>query len=47
MKFPVKYFFSEFEGNPKEVAYLVTFTDEILNGKLNFLHSDRFYSRKC
>ena len=26
--------------NPQETADLVTFTEEILNGKLNFLSSD-------
>ena len=27
-------------SNPQEVADLVTFTEEILNGKLHFLSSD-------
>ena len=27
--------------NPQETAYLVTFDDEILNGKLHFLRSDQ------
>ena len=26
--------------NPQEIADLVTFTEEILDGKINFLHSD-------
>ena len=28
--------------NPHETAYLVTFTDEILYGKLHFLYSVKF-----
>ena len=29
--------------NPQETADLVTFTEEILNGKLHFLCSDKFF----
>ena len=35
-KFSIKSFFTKFE-NPQETADLVTFTQEILNGKLHFL----------
>ena len=30
--------------NPQEIADLVTFTKEILNGKLHFLYSERYNS---
>ena len=30
--------------NPQETADLVTFTEEIINGKLQFLWSDKFLS---
>ena len=33
--------------NPQETAGFVTFTEEILNGKLNFLRSDKRYCLKC
>ena len=42
MKFSNKYFFSkchQIRRNPKEIADFVTFTEEILNGKLHFLYS--------
>ena len=41
MKFSNKYFFSkchQIQRNPKEIADFVTFTEEILNGKLHFLY---------
>ena len=36
MKFSIKYFFSKFYRNPQFPADLVTFSEEILNGKLYF-----------
>ena len=33
--------------NPKETADLVTFTEEVLNGKLHFSHSDRSSVKSC
>ena len=39
MKFSIKDFFSKFWPNPQFPADLVTFTEEILNGKLHFLCS--------
>ena len=36
MKFSIKDFFSKCLPNPQETADLVTFTEEILNGKLQF-----------
>ena len=39
MKFTIKVFFSKC-GHPQFPADLVTFTEEILNGKLHFLYSD-------
>ena len=37
MKFSIKDFFSKFDQIP---SFLVTFTEEILNGKLHFLCSE-------
>ena len=37
MKFPIKKFFSECDKNPQESTGLVTFSEEILHGKLHFL----------
>ena len=42
MKFSIKYFFSEC-GHIRRYADLVTFTEEIHNGKLHFLCSDRHF----
>ena len=39
MKFSIKDFFSKCDPNLRETADLVTFTEEILNGKLHFLCS--------
>ena len=39
MKFSINDFFSKCDQIPQETADLVTFTEEILNGKLHFLHS--------
>ena len=49
MKFSIKDFFSKsglfrFLQFPQETADLVTFTEEILNGKLHFLCSDEIYT---
>ena len=41
MKFSIKDFFSNQEKEVQETADMVTFTEEILNGKLIFLCSDR------
>ena len=32
--------------NPQETSYLVTFTEETLNGKLHFLCSDKMLNKK-
>ena len=50
MKFSVKDFFSKYDQIPnlQETAALVTFTEEILNGKLHFLCScSFFFSLSC
>ena len=39
MKFPIKDFFSKCDQNSQFPADLVTFTEEILHGKLHFLCS--------
>ena len=44
MKFSVKDFFSKCDQIRKFLADLVTFTKEILNGKLQFLYSDTCFS---
>ena len=48
IKFSIKDFFSKWWPNPQETADLVTFTEEILNGKLqlSFYHKD-YYFRLC
>ena len=40
MKFSIKDFFSKFGQIRRKIADLVTFTEEILNGKLHFLCSE-------
>ena len=40
MKFSIKDFFSKCKKNPQFPADFVTFTEEILNGKLHFLCCD-------
>ena len=42
MKFFMKYFFSKCDANPQETADIVTFTEEVLNGKLDFMCSEYF-----
>ena len=39
MKFSIEDFFSKYDPNLQETTDLVTFTEEILNGKLHFLCS--------
>ena len=39
MKFSIKHIFSKCDQSPQETAHLVTFTEEIPNGKLHFLCS--------
>ena len=46
MKFPIKDFFSKCLPNPQLPRDLVTFTEEIINGKLYFLYSVRMYFLK-
>ena len=41
MKFSIKDFFSKCDHNPQETADLVTFTEEIVNGKLHFFCSSK------
>ena len=49
MKFTIKDFFSKCDQKPQEHADLVTFTKEILNGKLHFLCivTDHFLAIFC
>ena len=46
MKFSIKDSFSKCDQNPQFPAELVTFTEEILNGKLHFLCSPNFQQIK-
>ena len=48
MKFSIKDFFSKCDRikSRQETADLVTFTEEILNGKLHFLYSVNFFDTK-
>ena len=41
MKFFIMDFFSKCKPNPQKTADILTFTKELLNGKLQFLCSDR------
>ena len=43
MKFSIKDFFIKCDQNPQFLEDFVTFTKEILNGKLNFLYSVGVY----
>ena len=42
MKFSIKDFFSKCDQIRRKHAGLVTFTEEILNGKLHFLYSEKY-----
>ena len=42
MKFSIKDFLINMSPNPQVPADMVTFTEEILNGKLHFLCSEEF-----
>ena len=44
MKFSIKDFFSKCDQIPD---YQITFTEEILNGKLHFFVQCNFYTRVC